>query len=150
MSRVAVVGLSCALFACGCGAGSKATQITVTASTARAPAVFLPSKCTNQVQRPAYFLTACGDGATGMEKLAWHAWGDPIAQGVGFAYVNDCEPSCATGGIHYTPAEMYVSRIRDCRARRQYTYAVIIVAAGRAARLTGAYDRTLIGVGELL
>jgi hypothetical protein len=100
---------------------------------------YLPSECGNQVQRPSFIRIACGDGSTGMEKLVWHAWGASIAQGVGFAYVNDCEPSCSVGGIHYTPAEIYVSRIRKCRGRRQYTYAAVIVSEGKAARLTGAY-----------
>jgi hypothetical protein len=117
----------------------------VVASAAAYSRTFLPSECINQVQRPSFIRIACGDGSTGMEKLAWYAWGAPVAQGVGFAYVNDCEPSCSVGGIHYTPAEIYVSRIRKCRGRRQYTYAAIIVAAGKAARLTGAYKFPCVG-----
>jgi hypothetical protein len=107
---------------------------------ARTKPVYLPSECTNQVQRPRIFLIGCRGGDTGVDKLVWHAWGNPIAQGVGFAFVNDCEPNCATGGIHYTPAEMYVSRVRLCRGHRQYTYAVVVVAEGRAHPLTGAYE----------
>jgi hypothetical protein len=120
--------------------GRTTATITAVASEARAKPVYLPSECTNQRQRPTFFFIGCRGGDTGVDKLAWHAWGDPIAQGVGFAYVNDCEPNCSTGGLHYTPAEMYVSRLRQCRGRSQYTYAVVVVAEGRAHRLTDAYE----------
>lgn len=142
MVRMAAVAVGCALVASGCGSTSTpaAQTIVAAASAARARPVYLPSRCTNQVQRPTSFFIGCRGGDTGVDKLVWHAWGSPIAQAMGFAYINDCEPNCATGGIHYTPAEMYVSRVRECRGRRQYTYAVVVVAEGRAHRLTSAYE----------
>ena len=47
----------------------------------RARPVYLPSECTNQVQRPSFIRIACGDGSTGMEKLVWHAWVAPSPRG---------------------------------------------------------------------
>ena len=69
-----------------------------------------------------------------------------MALGTGFAYVNDCEPDCVSGGTHHAAAEMYVSRLRKCGAKLQYTYAVIITTnASIAQRTTGAYDIACAG-----
>ena len=131
----------------GCGSSSPPAPTTTRASTpvAAAPA-FLPSVCTNQVERPSSFLIACADGGSGIEHIAWRFWGGPVAQGSGFAFANDCEPNCVAGGIHHATAEIYVSRVRRCGRNLQYTYGVIVAAkTSIAERTTGAYDIACAG-----
>ena len=41
-------------------------------------------------------------------------------------YRNDCQPDCASGGVHYTPAELYASVPKRCpNGRLQYTHVAI-------------------------
>jgi curli biogenesis system outer membrane secretion channel CsgG len=133
----------------GCGSGStKPTQPTVPASKS-VVATFLPSDCANQVERPSSFLIACADGGSVIEHLVWRSWGNPIAKSSGFAFANDCEPNCVAGGSHHAAAEMYVSRLRKCGRKLQYTYAVIIASTvSIAQRTTGAYDIACAGPGS--
>lgn len=149
ITMIALGATASAFLALGCGSAStQPTQTTARASVSgtTAPAAFLPSDCMNQVEQPSSFIIACGDGGSGVEHLVWQSWGDPVAQGSGFAFANDCEPSCVAGGVHHAAAEMYVSRLRRCSGKLQYTYAVIVAAkASIAERTTGAYDIACVG-----
>jgi len=144
MRKMALGATASMFLVLGCGSTSpKPTQTTApaTKSVAATPAAFLPSDCANQVERPSSFIIACADAGSGVEHLVWRSWGGPVAQGSGFAFANDCEPSCVAGGMHHAAAEMYVSRLRKCGGKLQYTYAVIIASkASIADRTTGAYD----------
>lgn len=145
---MALVATASVFLALGCGSTSTRSTQTAPAPTsvAAAPAAFLPSDCTNQVERPNSFIIACADGGSGVEHLVWRSWGGPVVQGSGFAFANDCEPSCVAGGTHHAAAEMYVSRLRKCGRKLQYTYAVIVAAkTSIAERTTGAYDIACAG-----
>jgi hypothetical protein len=146
--RYAVVAAALVVVGCGSSA-TKTIRTTVPASAQVTSAAFLPSDCTNQVERPSSFIIACGDGGTGVEHLVWQAWGDPVALGSGFAFANDCEPNCVAGGTHHAAAEMYVSRLRKCGGKLQYTYAVVVTTnASVADRTAGAYHIACAGRGS--
>lgn len=131
---VALVGVS----GVGCGAQSKTVTRSVSAQSA-----YLPSACTNQVQRPSGFFFACADGQAGLEHIEWEAgWGNPTASGKGFAFLNDCEPSCVAGGTHQSPAEIYATDLKRCpNGRMQYRRLGVIAAKSSiASRTSGVYS----------
>lgn len=145
-----VIGIGVAVLATGCGSGRNAQTLSIhsaaTPVVSRTLAVYLPSTCLNQVQRPSGFVIACADGGSGVEQIKWRAWGGSVSWGVGFAYANDCQPNCVAGGVHHAEAEIYARRPQKCGAHVQYTYVVVIAAeSSYAQRVTGAYT---VGCGE--
>jgi hypothetical protein len=145
MVRVGLAVGMCALVAAGCGSSGKpAATLTIhqsAATTAAATAaVYLPSRCRDQVQRPNGLLLRCGDGDSGFGQISWRTWGGPVAWGTGFAFAYHCRP-CHVGGVHHVPAEIYARRPRLCGRHVQYTYLVVVATeVDYAAHLTGAYN----------
>jgi hypothetical protein len=130
-SRLALLILAIPLVSCG----STITKTeTVRSAATIERQVYLPSICVDDKIRPTSFVPiACADGQSGVEYLKWTGWGDPVAKGIGYAYANDCQPDCVSGGTHTTPAEIYVSTVERCPGGRlQYEHATIAVANGPA------------------
>jgi hypothetical protein len=75
----------------------------LTATSASAPVTI---SCQGRAQaRPASMLLACADGNASLTGLHWASWRG-TAQATGTFRVNDCTPSCATGGFHRFPAQV--------------------------------------------
>lgn len=124
----------------GCGSGSRTTTVT---TAARPTEAFYPGDCGHEQIAPVRIFTACGTGQGGVDKIIWTGWGNVVAEGHGFAYLDDCVPDCVSGGIHYAGAEVYLSAPKECpNGARQYTHMTIAVARGPsiASKIAGTYS----------
>jgi hypothetical protein len=45
-------------------------------------------------------------------SLNWSKWSSTIAEGSGFAWINNCRPNCASGTLHAYPVHLKLSRPR--------------------------------------
>ncbi len=86
----------------------------------RCPRTYLPSRCTNQKERPRSVIVACGDGNFQLRRMRWRRWGFPTARGAGTARANDCIPFCAAGKFRSVRVKITLSRLKPCGDGLQY------------------------------
>jgi hypothetical protein len=53
------------------------------------------------------------DGAVSVQRLRWRGWGSAMANGSGFAEVNNCTPDCASGRYASTPVAIRLSDVAE-------------------------------------
>jgi hypothetical protein len=95
------------------------------AADARSPVLLASCSVLDLEFEPSQWSPGCAGGSPFLEGLEWHGWGTPTASSTGQVLLNDCEPSCAEGGVYRYPAQVTADRIRRCheggRTHRQYT-----------------------------
>ncbi len=64
------------------------------------------------VYRPAKFW-ASGDATLLFRSIKWSHYGSTSATATASGGINDCEPSCAGGTMHYYKARLRMSRVRN-------------------------------------
>ncbi len=74
----------------GCGSPQN------TESEATSPEIYVVN-CFETAQKPVELVLYCADAGQILSEIKWTTWSEPIAQGTGISYANDCEPSCAEG-----------------------------------------------------
>ena len=79
---------------------------------------------------------ACGDGAVFLQVRRYRFWHHDQAVGRGAVFVDDCDPNCADGTFHRTPA-----RIRFFRPVSTSHGTVFSRAAARWHRADGTHGR---------
>jgi len=72
-----------------------------------------PPRAQKSAVEPATIALACADNGLGIKDLAWSAWTAGGATGSGRVWANDCTPNCAAGKIHYYPAAITLSGVKD-------------------------------------
>jgi hypothetical protein len=78
-----------------------------TSSTLASKAVSCRSGSSLQVE-PTSIDIGC-DGDTVISSVTWSSWGSHTAMGSGTLALNNCQPSCTTGGISSSPAFVVLS-----------------------------------------
>jgi hypothetical protein len=59
-----------------------------------------------------------GDGTYELRNMTWQVWNSSEAIGTGTAFIDDCNPSCATGGWHHAQVRAVFSHsVHDCTAQ---------------------------------
>ena len=91
--------------------------------------------CGRPVVAPKALTLACADANYGLVRMSWRHWGAATTTGTGSASANDCTPYCAAGHFHTYPVTATASRLRACRAGRQYTLLVLRYPGKRPAGL---------------
>ena len=69
---------------------------------------------TTGVSGPEDLSLACADENYLLKDLSWRGWNSPEATATGTAWINDCDPDCASGRFHTLPAEVRASEKRAC------------------------------------
>jgi len=59
--------------------------------------------------KPKSITEYCADAGAGVIDLKWSAWTHTSAHGQGIFYMNDCTPTCASGKIYRTRANVVLS-----------------------------------------
>jgi hypothetical protein len=82
--------------------------------------------------RPAEIEIVCGTGDIAAGRLAWSAWGQPVATAVGTAVVDLCTyEDCHTGSFSSVPIVLIASGITRCaQAARAYSRLQYVFAGG--------------------
>jgi hypothetical protein len=62
--------------------------------------------CVHGTVRPHRVFIACGDGALFLQVRRYRTWGAKEAIGRGAVLADDCDPNCADGTFHRTPARI--------------------------------------------
>jgi hypothetical protein len=79
-----------------------------------APATSSPTSvladCVHPDVRPHRIFIACGDGSLLLRVRHYRTWGANEAVGRGAVWANDCDPNCADGTFHRTPARIRLFR----------------------------------------
>jgi hypothetical protein len=84
--------------------------------------------------RPGKYVLACGDGNFYVTSLRWVRWSASVGIARGNATLNDCQPNCAEGHFHSTPADLVFSD----PVRRSAGELFSIVTVLDATRLPGS------------
>lgn len=88
---------------------------------AAARPTYLPSRCADQVVRPAQ-VTPCHQNRRQLVDLRWSRWGRPRATATGTLSTNTCVPDCPSGAGRMDRVRVTADRLRHCRnGTRQYT-----------------------------
>ena len=61
--------------------------------------VYAPKDCTTPKVEPKSILLACGDAGIELRKMGWDTWNTAKAKGQGKVFIQNCDPSCAEGGV---------------------------------------------------
>lgn len=69
---------------------------------------------TTGVTGPEDISLACADDNYIVTDLRWEGWNSEEATAQGNAWINDCEPDCASGDFHTFPATVRASEKRSC------------------------------------
>lgn len=97
--------------------------LVLTAAVAAAPADQVRvTNCTSAQYKPRTLVITCGDAGILLQKLRWSSWTRTRASGSGVEAVNDCNPDCAAGHLHRTPAAVTLSRPISCRGQRHRVF----------------------------
>jgi hypothetical protein len=112
---VAALALIPVLFVAGCGPGSARAEA--------GAAVRLPACDGSRPARPDLVQVVCASDAIMARRLAWSAWGKPVATAVGEAVVDLCAfEDCHTGSYSAVPIVLVASKLVTCpKGVRAYT-----------------------------
>ena len=66
--------------------------------------------CEHRRVEPHRVFIACGDGALFLQLRSYRSWGPRQAVARGAIWANDCDPNCAEGTFHRTPARIRLFR----------------------------------------
>ena len=66
--------------------------------------------CVHRKVRPHRIFIACGDGTLFLRVRHYRTWGAAEAVGRGAVWADDCDPNCADGTFHRTPARIRLYR----------------------------------------
>jgi hypothetical protein len=99
-----------------------------------APAVPSLMSLGNPAQRPASAVLS-GDSTVGLQGMSWTSWGTATAAGTGTGWVEDCNPSCATGTIHREPTRVTLTSPATACGVRYFQHAELWWTAAAPAGL---------------
>ncbi len=103
------------------------------AAAAQGPRVYLASNCINPRYWPTTIIVACADAGAMVRGVTWSEWTNRLANGSGYARINDCVPNCAVGTFHSYPVLVTLSAPRPCpnTGRTQFTRVTLFFSAQR-------------------
>ncbi len=61
------------------------------------------------VVKPASITEYCADAGAGVADIKWSTWSASSASGSGTFYINSCDPTCVSGQIFKTEAEVLLT-----------------------------------------
>jgi hypothetical protein len=131
---LALVALVASLLLAGpASAAAPAGEDPSPAAAAQGPRVYLASNCINPRYRPTTIIVACADAGAMVRGVTWSEWTNRLANGSGYARINDCAPNCAVGTFHSYPVLVTLSAPRPCpnTGRTQFTRVTLFFSAQR-------------------
>ena len=84
--------------------------------------------CGGPLVKPKEVLLACGDGNAAFLVTRWTRWTRVSARAVGFAQINDCNPSCVAGHVNPYLAALVLDRPRACHGRQRFSRLRLVFA----------------------
>ena len=88
------------------------------------------SNCGLLDYKPTAMLKFCVETSEGISKIEWLTWNADGATGKGLYQVNDCQPSCEIGKIHFAEVEIILSKGKVIDGKRALTFITIESAKG--------------------
>ena len=109
-ARRALVGLSAAAALVASALATGPAIATTPRPSAGTPQTTVLKDCQHPAVRPHVVLIACGDGALFVRIRHYRYWRAGEAVGRGAVWADDCDPNCAAGTFHRTPARVRLFR----------------------------------------
>jgi len=89
--------------------------------------------------KPTAILKFCADAGVGIDKIEWTAWSAEGAIGEGIYQINDCEPTCVAGKLHFTDVEIILSKGKTIDGKKALTYISIKTKDGTNLPLSNSH-----------
>ncbi|TSA47291.1 MAG: hypothetical protein D4R50_03340 [Actinomycetales bacterium] len=89
--------------------------------------------------KPTVILKFCADAGVGIDKIEWTAWSAEGAIGEGIYQINDCEPTCVAGKLHFTDVEIILSKGKTIDGKKALTYISIKTKDGTNLPLSNSH-----------
>ena len=96
------------------------------------------SNCGLLDYKPTAMLKFCVETSEGISKIEWLTWNADGATGKGLYQVNDCQPSCEIGTIHFAEVEIILSKGKVIDGKRALTFITIESAKGAKLPLSNS------------
>jgi hypothetical protein len=86
--------------------------------------------------KPVAMLKYCGDTSVGIDEITWLSWSAKGAAGEGIYQINDCEPSCDAGKLHYAEVQITVNKAKIIDGKQALTFISITTKDGKILPLS--------------
>ncbi len=83
------------------------------------------SNCGILDYKPTAMLKFCVETSVGIDKIQWLTWNAEGATGKGLYQINDCQPTCEVGKIHFAKVEISLSKGKIINGKRALTFITI-------------------------
>ncbi len=81
------------------------------------------------VVKPASITQYCADAGAGVISIKWSSWTATSAKGAGTYYINSCTPTCVSGKVYRTRANVVLSGLTNTHGKN-YLMRVTVKPAG--------------------
>ncbi len=81
------------------------------------------------VVRPSSITEYCADAGAGVINIKWSSWMTTSAKGAGTFYINSCTPTCVSGKVYRTRANVVLSGLTNAHGKN-YLMRVTVKPAG--------------------
>ena len=75
--------------------------------------------------KPTAILKFCGETSEGIGKIQWQTWSADGATGTGLYQINDCQPTCKVGKIHFAEVKIILSKSKIISGKPALTFIAI-------------------------
>ena len=89
------------------------------------------TNCGSVDYKPTVLIKFCADAGVQISQIEWDAWGANVAIGVGIYEINDCEPSCVAGTIHYADVKITLSKSKEINGKETLTFITVTTQDGK-------------------
>lgn len=88
--------------------------------------------------KPTGMIKFCTDTSVGIDQIKWTTWSAEGATGEGKYQINDCQPTCVAGKLHYSEVEIVLSKSKSIGSKTALTFISIKTRDGKNLPLSNS------------
>ena len=90
--------------------------------------------------KPTEMIKFCTDASVEIDQIKWTTWSTEGATGEGVYKINDCQPTCIAGKLHYTDVEIILNKSKSIDGKKILTFISIKTKDEKNLPLSDSYS----------
>jgi len=96
------------------------------------------TNCGSIDYKPTALVKFCADAGVEITQIEWESWSSQKAVGTGVYEINDCEPSCVAGKLHFATVEITLRKSKSIGGKETLTFISIKTKDGKNLPLSSS------------